>query len=99
PKAAAAADANDADALTIHEGLRAEKINSRAEVFNQRLERGRYMRLAATLAVVRGIVRDGHKAALCHRLRIQPRALFFHRAIRTANHDRGIFFRTVDIFG
>src|SRR6266542_5623377 len=70
-KATAAADADDADALTIYEWLRSQKINSGAEILNQRLERSSEMRLAATLAVVGGIVGDGDEAALGHRLCIQ----------------------------
>src|SRR5439155_23320691 len=76
-KAPAAADPNDADALTIDERLSAQKINSRAEVFNQRLEGGREMRLSTTLAMVGWIMGNGNKAALRHHLAIQPELCSF----------------------
>src|SRR5207302_245960 len=67
-KAATAADADDADAFTIHEWLRAQKIYGGAEILNQSLEGSREMRLATALAVVGGIVGDCDKAAPGHRL-------------------------------
>ena len=56
------------------------------------------MWLSAAFAVVGGIVRDGDKPALCHRLGIQARALLLHRTIGAADNQGGMFFRAIDVF-
>src|SRR5438876_10802081 len=84
-KTAAAADADDADALSIHKWLRAQKIDGGAEILNQSLEGSGEMRLAATLAVIGRIMGDGDKAALGHRSCVLACSLLILRNSRHAD--------------
>ena len=95
---AAAADADGADPVSVHEGTRAQEVHACAEVLGEDLGRGDVPGLAAAFAVEGFVKGDGHEAALGHGLRIDARALFLDAAVGGAHDEGRMFFGCVDIF-
>src|SRR2546430_7028479 len=97
-KSAAAADADDADAVSVHKRASAQKVHGGTEIFDERFWRSYGPRLPAALAIVGGIESQGYESPFRHLLGIQTRRLFLHATEWMPNDDRRRFLRSINAF-
>src|SRR5213080_5520282 len=66
-KSATAADADDADAVSVHKRAGAQKVHGGIEIFDERFRRRDRPRLSAALAIVGGVESQGYESPFRHR--------------------------------
>ena len=89
--AAKTADADDADALRIHQVTVGQEIDGRQEILRIDVRGGHPARFATGFAGERRIKGDSQEASFCHLLGIKAAGLLLHGTEGAAHRNRGQF--------